>query len=103
LTDEVQSQSAGAYLIERPALELARVNRWTAVTKQDFEPLLSFPIVSALRSSKVHGNGLVKPITVRMADDVSQSFIDGPGDRPALLHRETKNFGQTFNRCARHG
>src|ERR1700745_4347845 len=53
LTDEMQSQSAGAYFIQRPALELARVNRWAAVTKKDFEPLLNLPILLALRSPKV--------------------------------------------------
>jgi hypothetical protein len=100
--NEVQSQSAWAYFIERAPLKLARVNCGTAVTKQDFEPLLNLPIVSTLCSSKVHGDGLVKAIAVRMADDVSQSFIDGASDRPALLHRESKNFGQTFNRCPRH-
>src|ERR1700741_2271689 len=66
LTDEVQSQSAGAYFIERPALELRRVNRWTAVTKKDFEPLLNLPIVLALRSPKVHRDGTVQAIAVRM-------------------------------------
>jgi hypothetical protein len=101
LLNEVQSQSAGAYFIERPPLKLARVTCGTAVTKQDFESLLNLPIVSTLRSSKVHSDGLVKAIAVRMADDVSQSFIDGASDRPALLHRESKNFGQTFNRCPR--
>jgi hypothetical protein len=102
LLNEVQSQSAGPYFFERPPLKLARINCGTAVTKQDFEPLLNLPIVSTLRSSKLHGDGLVKAIAVRMADDVSQSFIDGASDRRALLHRESKNFGQTFNRCPRH-
>jgi len=100
--NEVQSQSAWAYFIERAPLKLARVNCGTAVTKQDFEPLLNLPIVSTLRSSKVHGDGLIETIAVRMADDVSQSFIDGASDRPALLHGESKNLGQTFNRCPRH-
>src|SRR5260370_1996325 len=76
LTDEVQSQSARAYFIERPALELARGNRWIAVTKKDFAPLLNLPIVSALRSPQVHRDGLVQAIAIRMAGDVSQSFID---------------------------
>jgi hypothetical protein len=88
LTDEVQSQAAGAYFIERPALELARVNRWTAVTKKDFEPLLNLPILSALRSPKIHRDGLVQAIAVRMADDVSQSFIDRACDRPAVRNGE---------------
>ena len=83
LTDEVQTQSAGAYFIERPALELARVNRWTAVTKQDFEPLLNLSIVSVVRSPEVHADGLVRSIAVRVADDVSQSFINRACDRPA--------------------
>lgn len=89
LTDEVQSQSAGAYFIERPALELARVNRWTSVTKKDFEPLLNLPIVSAPRSPKVHRDGLVQAIAVRMADDVSQSFIDRARDRATLRDGES--------------
>jgi hypothetical protein len=102
LTNEVQSQSAGAYFIERPALELARVNRWTAVTKQDFEPLLNLSIVSALRSPKVHRDGLVKSIAVRMADDVGQGFIDRARNRPALRDGESQSFGQAFNRSAHY-
>src|SRR5260370_36879586 len=102
LTDQVQSQSARAYFIERPALELARVNRWTAVTKKDFEPLLNLPIVSALRSPKVHGDGLVQAIAVRMADDVSQSFLNRQCDRPALRDGESQSLGQTFNRSAHY-
>src|SRR6266436_6348629 len=98
----MQSQSAGAYFIERPPLELAWVNCGTAVTKQDFEPLLNLPIVSTLRSSKVHGDGLVKPIAVRMAYDVGQSFIDRASDRPALLHWESQSFGQAVNRSAHY-
>jgi hypothetical protein len=102
LTDEVQSQSAGAYFIERPALELRRVNRWTAVTKKDFEPLLNLPIVLALRSPKVHRDGTVQAIAVRMADDVSQSFIDGACDRPTLRDGESQSFGQAINRSAHY-
>jgi hypothetical protein len=98
----VQSQSAGAYFIERPALEFARINRWTAVKKKDFKPLLSLPIVSAQRSPKVHRDGLVQAIAVRMADDVSQSFIDRPRDRPALRAGESQSFGQAFNRSAHY-
>src|SRR5258708_22807896 len=75
LADEVQSQSAGAYFIQWPPLDLARVNRGTPVTKQYFEPLLNLPIVSALRSPKVHGNALVQAIAVRIADDVRHIFI----------------------------
>src|SRR6266704_4129873 len=101
LTDEVQSQSAGAYFIQRPPLELARVDRGTAVTKKDFEPLLNLPILSARRSPKVHGDGLVRSIAVRMADDVSQSFIDRACDRPALRDGESRGFGQAFN-CSPH-
>jgi len=71
LLDEMQSQSAGAYFIERPALELRRVNRWTAVAKQDFEPLLDLPVVSTVRSAKIHRDGPVRSIAVRMTDDVS--------------------------------
>jgi hypothetical protein len=102
LSDEVQSQSAGAYFIERPAVELARVNCGTSVTKQYFEPLLDLPILSALRSPKVHGDGLVRSIAVRVADDVSQSFIDGASDRPALSDGESQSFGQAFNRSAHY-
>jgi len=102
LTDEVQSQSAGAYFIQWPPLELARVNSGTTVTKQDFEPLLNLPIVSALRSPKVHGDGLVQAIAVRMADDVSQSFVDRACDRPALRDGESQSLGQTFNRSAHY-
>jgi hypothetical protein len=102
LTDEVQPQSAGAYFIKRPASELARVNRWTAVTKKDFEPLLDLPIVLAPCSPKVHRDGLVQAIAVRMADDVSQSFIDRACDRPALRDRESQSFGQAFNRSAHY-
>src|SRR5260370_4377030 len=102
LTDEVQSQSARAYFIERPALELARVNRWIAVTKKDFEPLLNLPIVSALRSPKVHRDGLVQAIAIRMAGDVSQSFIDPACDRPAPRDGESPSFGQSFNRSAHY-
>jgi len=102
LTDEVQSQSAGAYFVERPPLELARVNRGTAVTKQDFEPLLNLPIVSAVRSPKVHRDGLVQAIAVRMADDVSQSFVDRACDRPALRDGESQSFGEAFNRSAHY-
>src|SRR5580704_7868216 len=97
LTDEVQSQSAGAYLIERPALELARVNRGTAVTKQDFEPLLNLSIVSAVRSREVHCDGLVRSIAVGVADDVSQSFINRACDRPALRDGESQSLGETFS------
>jgi hypothetical protein len=102
LTDEVQSQSAGAYFIKRSALELRRVNRWTAVTKKDFKPLLNLPIVSALRFPKVHRDGLVQAIAVRMADDVSQSFIDRAYDRPALRDGESQSLGQAFNRSAHY-
>src|SRR5260370_42519979 len=94
LTDEVQSQSARAYFIERPALELARVNRWIAVTKKDFEPLLNLPIVSALRSPKVHRDGLVQAIAIRMAGACSQSFIDPSCDRPALRGVESQRVVQ---------
>jgi len=83
-------------------LELARVNRWTAVTKKDFEPLLNLPIVSALRCPKVHGDGLVQAIAVRMAADVSQSFINRACDRPALRDGESQGFGQAFNRSAHY-
>jgi hypothetical protein len=82
-------------------LKLARVNGGTAVTKEDFEPLLNLPIVSTLRSSKVHGDGLVKAIAVRMADDVSQSFINRASNRPALRDGESQGFGQAFN-CSSH-
>jgi len=102
LLDEMESQSAGAYFIERPPLDLARVNRGTPVTKQYFEPLLNLPIVSALRSPKVHRDGLVQAIAVRMADDVSQSFIDRACDRPALRDGESQSFGQAFNRSAHY-
>src|SRR5258708_5394560 len=102
LTDEVQSQSARAYFIQRPPLELRRVNSGTTVTKQDFEPLLNLPVVSALRSPKVHGNGLVQAIAVRMADDVSQSFINRACDRPALRDGESQSFGEAFNRFAHY-
>jgi len=102
MTDEVQSQSAGAYFFERPALELARVNRWTAVTKKDFEPLLNLPIVSAVRSPEIHGDWLVRSIAVRVADDVSQSFINRACDRPALRDGESQSFGQAFNRSAHY-
>jgi hypothetical protein len=84
LTDEMQSQSARAYFIERPALELARINRWTAVTKKDLEPLLDLPCVSAVCSPKVRGDGLVQAIAARMANDVRQSFMDRACDRPTL-------------------
>jgi hypothetical protein len=102
LTDEEQSQSAGAYFIERSALKLRRVNRWAVVTKKDFEPLLHLPMLSALRFPKVHRDGLVQAIAVRMADDVSQSFIDRACDRPALRDGESQSFSQAFNRSAHY-
>src|SRR5713226_1298508 len=102
LTDDVQPHSAVAYFIQRPHLELAMVNSGTTVTKQDFEPLLNLPIVSALRYPKVHGDGLVQAIAVRMADDVSQSFIDRACDRPALRDGESQSFGEAFNRSAHY-
>jgi hypothetical protein len=89
LADEVQSQSTGAYFIEGPPLELAWVNRWTAVTKKDFEPLLNFSFGLALRPSKVHGDGLIEPITVGMPHNVGESFIHRADDRPALHFRES--------------
>jgi hypothetical protein len=102
LPDEVQSQSAWAYFFERPPLELVRVNRWTAVKKQYFEPLLDLPIVSALRLSKVHRDWLVKPIAVRMSHDVGQTFIDRASDQPALLERKSQSFGQAINRASHY-
>ena len=46
--------------------------------------------------------GLVQAIAVRMADDVSQSFIDRACDRPALRDGESQSFGQAFNRSAHY-
>jgi hypothetical protein len=59
---------------------------------------LDFPFVPALRSSKVHGDGLVKTIAVGMPHDVGESFVDRASDRPAVRRGESQSFGQAFNR-----
>jgi hypothetical protein len=87
----MQSQSSRSYFVEGAPVQFACIDLRTSVAKQDFKPLLDFPFQLTLRSSKVHGNRLIGPITVGMPHNVGESFIDSSGDRPALHFRESQS------------
>jgi len=98
LTDEVQAQSSWPYLFKWPPSEFARVNCRASVTKEYFESAFNFfALPAAPRSSKVHGDRLVRAIAVGMPHDVGQSFVDRASDRSGFRYRESQVLSQAFN------
>ena len=81
---EMQTQAAGANILQVPAAELAAIDPDPAIFQHNFETASARSILRRVNAAEGYLDGLVCSSLIGVANNIRQRFVDGQDYCPAL-------------------
>jgi hypothetical protein len=98
----VQPQPARFNLIQRTPAQPAGIGWLALIFQHDFHALCQFGPYRLRQAVAGQNDRLIRLAPVGVANNISHSFVDRPGDRPALTFGKTHSFRQPLHRAPHH-
>ena len=98
--DEMQTQAAGAHILQVPAAELVGVNSNAVVLKHNFKSGPARPILGLLYAAERYFDRLMRLSLIGVTNDIRQRFVYGQNHGAAFRLRESEHLRELFQRIS---
>src|SRR5208282_2976388 len=96
----MKPQTAGANVVQRPALELFWIRGNPRIAKNDFQPLRGLRLRISEQTPARDFDGQARTSFVRVTDHVREGLVNGPHYRARIRFLEMHDFRSSLQGCA---